>query len=133
MSESSRPFTALILLWLAGNSLRLPILAIPPVLALIQADLRLSGTEIGVLTGLPVILFAVAAVPGSLLIARVGAVPAPRFHQPPPVQRPQRPSLDVEGPRIGGIITGGTLGLGQALAIAAEAEQRAGPEQVRFG
>jgi CP family cyanate transporter-like MFS transporter len=76
MSESARPFTALILLWLSGNALRLPILAIPPVLALIQADLHLSGTEIGILTGLPVILFAIAAVPGSLLIARVGAVPA---------------------------------------------------------
>lgn len=76
MSEGSRPRTALLLLWLTGNALRLPILAIPPVLALIQADLHLSGTEIGVLTGLPVILFAIAAVPGSLLIARVGAVPA---------------------------------------------------------
>ena len=76
MSASSRPFTALILLWLTGNALRMPILAIPPVLALIQSDLRLSGTEIGILTGLPVILFAAAAVPGSLLIARVGAVPA---------------------------------------------------------
>jgi CP family cyanate transporter-like MFS transporter len=76
MSESSRPLPALLLLWLAGNALRLPILAIPPVLALIQADLHLSGTEIGILTGLPVILFAAAAVPGSLLIARVGAVPA---------------------------------------------------------
>jgi len=71
-----RNFTALSLLWLSGNALRLTILAVPPVLALIQHDLRLSGTEIGVLTGLPVILFALAAVPGSLLIARVGAVPA---------------------------------------------------------
>lgn len=76
MSEGARPLTALLLLWLAGNALRLPILAIPPVLALIQSDLHLSGTEIGILTGLPVILFAAAAVPGSLLIARVGAVPA---------------------------------------------------------
>jgi CP family cyanate transporter-like MFS transporter len=76
MSEGARPLRALLLLWLAGNALRLPILAIPPVLALIQTDLHLSGTEIGVLTGLPVILFAAAAVPGSLLIARVGAVPA---------------------------------------------------------
>lgn len=76
MSEGSRSRTALLLLWLTGNALRLSILAIPPVLALIQADLHLSGTEIGVLTGLPVILFAAAAVPGSLLIARVGAVPA---------------------------------------------------------
>ena len=76
MSEGARSFTALILLWLSGNALRLPILAIPPVLALIQTDLHLSGTEIGVLTGLPVILFAAVAVPGSLLIARVGAVTA---------------------------------------------------------
>ncbi|HLL28836.1 MAG TPA: MFS transporter [Xanthobacteraceae bacterium] len=76
MKEGSRPLTALVLLWLAGNALRLPILAIPPVLALIQRDLHLTGTEIGVLTGLPVILFAAAAVPGSLLIARVGALAA---------------------------------------------------------
>src|ERR1700730_15780542 len=76
MSDGARPLKALLLLWLAGNALRLPILAIPPVLALIQADLHLTGTEIGVLTGLPVILFAAVAVPGSLLIARVGAVPA---------------------------------------------------------
>src|ERR1700687_6084306 len=76
MSDGSRPLRALLPLWLRGPALRLPILAIPPVLALIQIDLHLSGTEIGILTGLPVILFAAAAVPGSLLIARVGAVPA---------------------------------------------------------
>src|ERR1700730_3556480 len=76
MSDGARPLKALLLLWLAGNALRLPILAIPPVLALIQTDLHLSGTEIGILTGLPVILFAAAAVPGSLLISRGGAVPA---------------------------------------------------------
>src|ERR1043165_8683049 len=76
MSASARPFTARILLGLSGTALRLPILAIPPVLALIQSDLHLSGTEIGILTGLPVVLFAAVAVPGSLLIARVGAVPA---------------------------------------------------------
>src|SRR5262249_58677314 len=34
----------------------------------------LSGTEIGILTGLPIVLFGVAALPGSLLIARFGAV-----------------------------------------------------------
>jgi CP family cyanate transporter-like MFS transporter len=62
------------LLWLAGAGLRLTILAVPPVISLIQADLQLSGTEIGVLTGLPIILFGVAALPGSLLIARFGAV-----------------------------------------------------------
>ena len=45
------------LLWLAGVGLRLTILAVPPVIALMQADLGLSGTQIGILSGLPVILF----------------------------------------------------------------------------
>ena len=65
---------AVSLLWLAGVGLRLTILAVPPVISLIQADLQLSGTEIGVLTGLPIVLFGVAALPGSLLIARFGTV-----------------------------------------------------------
>jgi CP family cyanate transporter-like MFS transporter len=65
-----------VLLWLAGNALRLTILAIPPVLPDIHKDLGLSATEIGILGGLPVMLFACAALPGSLLIARLGAVRA---------------------------------------------------------
>lgn len=69
-------FNALLLLWLAGNGLRLSILAVPPVLALIILDLKLSGTEVGILNAIPVFLFALIAVPGSLLIARVGAVRA---------------------------------------------------------
>lgn len=64
------------LLWLAGSALRLSILAVPPVLATVQAELAMSGTQIGILSGLPVTLFALAALPGSLLIARIGAVPA---------------------------------------------------------
>ncbi len=67
---------ALLLLWLAGGGLRITILAVPPILALIILDLNLSGTEVGILNGIPVALFALAAVPGALLIARVGAVPA---------------------------------------------------------
>jgi CP family cyanate transporter-like MFS transporter len=67
---------AVALLWLAGNALRLPILAVPPVLATVQADLAMSGTQVGILSGLPVTLFALAALPGSLLIARIGAMPA---------------------------------------------------------
>jgi MFS transporter, CP family, cyanate transporter len=62
------------LLWLAGVGLRLTILAVPPVISLIQADLNLSGTEIGILSGLPVVLFGIAALPGSLLVARFGAL-----------------------------------------------------------
>jgi CP family cyanate transporter-like MFS transporter len=66
----------LMLLWLAGNALRLTILAVPPVIPLIHDDLHLSQTQVGILTGLPSLLFAFAAVPGSLLIARTGAVAA---------------------------------------------------------
>lgn len=67
---------ALALLWLAGLGLRLPVLAIPPVLPLMQADLGLTGTHIGILNGLPIFLFAAAALPGALLIARFGAINA---------------------------------------------------------
>jgi CP family cyanate transporter-like MFS transporter len=59
-------------LWLAGNALRLTILAVPPVIPLIHDDLNMSATQIGILTGLPSMLLAFAAVPGSLLIARLG-------------------------------------------------------------
>ncbi|HWM83506.1 MAG TPA: MFS transporter [Pseudolabrys sp.] len=75
-SSHSRLLTALALLWLAGTGLRLTILAVPPAIPSIHDDLHLSATEVGILTGLPSMLLALAAVPGSLLIARLGAVPA---------------------------------------------------------
>ncbi len=68
----ARFLNALLLLWLAGVALRLTILAVPPVIPLIHDELNLSATAIGILTGLPSMLFALAAVPGSLLIARLG-------------------------------------------------------------
>jgi CP family cyanate transporter-like MFS transporter len=68
----ARLVTSLLLLWLAGNALRLTILAVPPVIPLIHDQLQMSATQIGILTGLPSMLFAIAAVPGSLLIARLG-------------------------------------------------------------
>jgi CP family cyanate transporter-like MFS transporter len=61
------------LLWLAGAALRMTVLAVPPLLPLIHGDLDLSETDIGILAGLPSLLFAAAAVPGSLVIARFGA------------------------------------------------------------
>lgn len=61
------------LLWLAGAALRMTVLAVPPLLPLIHADLDLTETDVGTLAGLPLLLFAAAAVPGSLLIARFGA------------------------------------------------------------
>jgi CP family cyanate transporter-like MFS transporter len=69
-----RLMTLLFLLWLAGNATRLTILAIPPVIPPIRADLGLSETEVGIVSGLPPVLFALAAVPGALLIARFGAL-----------------------------------------------------------
>jgi CP family cyanate transporter-like MFS transporter len=71
---SSRLFTLLLLLWLAGNGTRLTILAIPPVIPNIRTDLGLSETDVGIVSGLPPVLFALAAVPGALLIARFGAL-----------------------------------------------------------
>jgi MFS transporter, CP family, cyanate transporter len=52
------------------------VLAIPPVVPLLHADLQLSETAIGWLSSLPPMLFAIAAVPGALLIARFGLVRA---------------------------------------------------------
>jgi CP family cyanate transporter-like MFS transporter len=75
-SLPARLLTALLLLWLAGCALRLTILAVPPVIPLIHDDLDLNATQIGILTGLPSMLFAIAAVPGSLLIARLGVTTA---------------------------------------------------------
>ena len=54
--------------------MRITLLAIPPVLPFLAKDLNMSGTEIGLLNGLPIVLFAIAAVPGSLVIARLGAL-----------------------------------------------------------
>ncbi len=72
VSPPAQLFRALALLWLAGNALRMTILAVPPVIPLIHDDLALSATQVGILTGLPSMLLALAAVPGSLLIARFG-------------------------------------------------------------
>jgi len=65
-------FWPLMLLWLVGLSLRITLLCVPPVIPEIHDQLRLSATQVGFLNGLPSSLFALAAVPGSLLIARLG-------------------------------------------------------------
>ena len=63
-------------LFLAGVTLRMTMLAMPPVIPLVHEELRLSETQVGLLVGLPLAVFALAAVPGSLLIARIGALMA---------------------------------------------------------
>jgi len=63
---------AIVLLWLAGNALRITILAVPPVIATIRDEFALSATQVGLLSSIPPALFAVAALVGSLLVARLG-------------------------------------------------------------
>jgi hypothetical protein len=55
----------ILLLWLAGNALRLTILAVPPVIPSIHDDLNLSATGVGILGGLPVVMFAAIALAGA--------------------------------------------------------------------
>ncbi len=67
-----RIWRAAALLWLAGSGLRLTILAVPPVIAVIRDDFALNATQVGLLSSIPPALFAVAALLGSLLAARLG-------------------------------------------------------------
>lgn len=62
----------LVLLWLGGIDLRLTMLAVPPLIPLIHRELHLDEKAIGALVSGPVLLLAIAAVPGSLLIAKLG-------------------------------------------------------------
>lgn len=70
--DRARFLNSLLLLWLSGAALRFTILAVPPVIPIIHDEMNLSATHVGILTGLPSMLFAIAAVPGALLIARLG-------------------------------------------------------------
>jgi CP family cyanate transporter-like MFS transporter len=53
--------------------MRMTILTMPPVIPPVHDELQMSETQVGLLIGLPLAMFAVAAVPGSALIARIGA------------------------------------------------------------
>lgn len=67
---------SLLLLWLSGTTLRLTILALPPVLPRVAGQLGLQAADIGLLTGMPPLLFALAAVPGVALVTRLGPASA---------------------------------------------------------
>src|SRR5258705_11400343 len=71
-NEVSAPMRMLCLVWLGGTAMRITIVAVPPLIPLIHDDLRMTETQVGFLVGLPLLVFALAAVPGSLLIARLG-------------------------------------------------------------
>src|SRR5437764_375605 len=51
---------------------RFGIIAVAPLLPLLQEDLGLSGTAAGVLFGLPILLMGVFAIPGGALADRIG-------------------------------------------------------------
>ena len=72
MGEPITSRAALLLLWTCGACLRFTVLAVPPVIAMIQRDLKLSGTEVGLLSGIPVVVFAIFATSGSSTVTRVG-------------------------------------------------------------
>lgn len=63
------------LITLVGFNIRSVILAVPPVLPLIQHDLGLSYAATGLLTALPVLALAGGAWPSGLLAERIGAWP----------------------------------------------------------
>lgn len=72
MRLTRKDWVRLLLLWLGGIDLRLTMLAVPPLIPQIHRDLHLDEKGVGALVSLPVLLLATAAVPGSLLIARLG-------------------------------------------------------------
>jgi MFS transporter, CP family, cyanate transporter len=62
----------LLLLWLGGVDIRLTMLAVPPLVPLIHRQLHLDEAAVGALVSGPVLILAIASVPGSLLIAKLG-------------------------------------------------------------
>ena len=72
MKLTRADWVRLLLLWLGGIDLRLTMLAVPPLIPLIHRELHLDEKSVGALVSLPVLLLAIAAVPGSLLIAKLG-------------------------------------------------------------
>ena len=76
MSSSRSWPLSLALLWLIGVALRLAILAVPPAIPALREEFRLSGTEIAVLSGVPIVIFAAASLAGSRLVARLGVIAA---------------------------------------------------------
>lgn len=72
-SLSPRQALTLACAWLAALNARAPLLAVGPLLPLIVADLHLSFTVAGLLSGLPLLLMGLTGLPGGWLTDRVGA------------------------------------------------------------
>lgn len=71
-ADTRHRFPILALLWLAGIYLRLPVLVAPPLVPFINADLPLDQAQLGALTTLPVLMLSIGALPGALVISRLG-------------------------------------------------------------
>ena len=68
----SVPYGMLAILWLIGWTLRVPILAAPPLATRIADSFNLSEAGVGALTMLPVVAVAFGAIPAAWIIARFG-------------------------------------------------------------
>lgn len=67
---------ALVAIVLCALNLRAPITTVPPVVGEIQTDLGLTAGEVGLLTGVPVLCFALFTPVASVAIGRFGTGPA---------------------------------------------------------
>ena len=72
MERSWRRAVTAGLLVLVGVNLRTALLGVPPILPLLAQDLRLSYTEIGLLTSLPTLVMGIVSLPLGILIGYVG-------------------------------------------------------------
>lgn len=72
IAEHEEDIAAFAVLWLVGACLRLTILVVPPLMPMLHAALHLDEGQVGVLSSLPSLMFAVAAIPGAFLVARFG-------------------------------------------------------------
>lgn len=70
--QAGHVWLLLALCWVVGVNLRTVILAVPPVLPLIQHDLHLTYTATGLIGSIPVLCMGLLAWPSALLIARIG-------------------------------------------------------------
>lgn len=66
------PYGKLAILWLAGWTLRVPILATPPLATRMAESFRLGDPGVGALTMLPIIAVAFGAVPAAWIVYRLG-------------------------------------------------------------
>ena len=72
MSTAGAAVGTFALLLFLGVNLRTPLLSVPPVLAIIRADLRLTYGETGLLTSLPSLLMGLGAWPAGRIGGRIG-------------------------------------------------------------